>query len=151
MLKQNLKTGIWNCCGFASLERSPVVLHAGFVTIRLQPQMKKYRSLWCMSTTNHNILYFVRVSSTTAINTAIWLWKAQNRHERRGFGTSMLPQNLMQPPAREDPSSPLKPSPGASRPQGAEVVQIGRNSVEMWRFRQKRLKSGEAYREVGCW
>jgi hypothetical protein len=27
----------------------------GFITIRLQPQMKKYRSLWYKSTTNHNI------------------------------------------------------------------------------------------------
>jgi hypothetical protein len=26
-----------------------------FITTRLQPQMKKYRCLWCMSTANHNI------------------------------------------------------------------------------------------------
>jgi hypothetical protein len=26
-----------------------------FMTVRLQPQMKKYRSLWYKSTTNHNI------------------------------------------------------------------------------------------------
>ncbi len=25
------------------------------LTVRLQPQMKKYRSPWCMSTKNHNI------------------------------------------------------------------------------------------------
>jgi hypothetical protein len=26
-----------------------------FMTVRLQPQMKKYRCLWCVSTINHNI------------------------------------------------------------------------------------------------
>jgi hypothetical protein len=33
-----------------------------FITTRLQPQMKKYRCLWCMSTANHNIWYFGHVS-----------------------------------------------------------------------------------------
>ena len=37
------------------------VFPPGFITIRLQPQMKKYRCLWCMSTANHNILYFVHI------------------------------------------------------------------------------------------
>jgi hypothetical protein len=37
------------------------VFHPGPVTIRLKPQMKKYRSLWYKSTTNHNILYFLSI------------------------------------------------------------------------------------------
>jgi hypothetical protein len=35
----------------------------GIFTIRLKPQMKKYRSLWYMSTANHNILYFLHIYS----------------------------------------------------------------------------------------
>jgi hypothetical protein len=44
----------------------------------VKPQMKKYRCPWCMSTQNHNILYFVNISRTFPLNTAICLWKAQN-------------------------------------------------------------------------
>jgi hypothetical protein len=51
-----------------------------FVTIRLQPQMKKYRCRWYKSTTNHNILYFLYIPRIRFLNTAICLWKAQNSH-----------------------------------------------------------------------
>ena len=47
--------------------------------------MKKYRSLWCMSTTNHNILYFAVIPCTLFLNTGICLWKAQNSLARRGL------------------------------------------------------------------
>jgi hypothetical protein len=47
--------------------------------------MKKYRSLWCMSTTNHNILYLAHIPRTQLLNTAICLWKAQNSLALRGL------------------------------------------------------------------
>jgi hypothetical protein len=47
--------------------------------------MKKYRSLWCMSTTNHNILYFAVIPGTSLLNTGICLWKAQNSLVWRGL------------------------------------------------------------------
>jgi RimJ/RimL family protein N-acetyltransferase len=40
--------------------------------------MKKYRCLWCMSTTNHNILYFVHIPRIYFPNKGNCLWKAQN-------------------------------------------------------------------------
>jgi hypothetical protein len=49
-----------NCnpnCGFLRLRRRLIaasLLSAGFMVL-LQPQMKKYRCLWCLSTPNHNI------------------------------------------------------------------------------------------------
>jgi len=56
--------------------------------------MKKYRSLWYMSTTNHNILYFVDITRIRFLNTAICLWKVQNSLVRGGFSGSKLPQLL---------------------------------------------------------
>jgi hypothetical protein len=53
-----------------------------FITIRLQPQMKKYRCLWGLSTTNHNILYFVRIPGTRPLNARLCLWKAQTALRR---------------------------------------------------------------------
>jgi hypothetical protein len=55
--------------------------------------MKKYRCPWCVSTENHNILYFVVVSGTSTQNTAICLWKASNSLARRRFAPSDLPKN----------------------------------------------------------
>jgi hypothetical protein len=63
--------------------------------------MKKYRSLWCMSTTNHNILYFACIRRTSMLNTAICLWKAQNGRNERGFRQSKMPQNLRKSPGRQ--------------------------------------------------
>jgi hypothetical protein len=51
----------------------------------VKPQMKKYRCLWCMSTTNHYILYFVNISRTCPLNTVIYLWKACNSLAGSGF------------------------------------------------------------------
>jgi hypothetical protein len=61
------------------------VFHPGPVTIRLKPQMKKYRSLWYKSTTNHNILYFLSIPGIRSLNTAICLWKAENTPMNRGL------------------------------------------------------------------
>jgi hypothetical protein len=58
----------------------------------VKPQMKKYRCPWCMSTKNHNILYFVCISSICPLNTAICLWKAQTSLSWRGFRGQNCPQ-----------------------------------------------------------
>jgi hypothetical protein len=50
--------------------------------------MKKYRSLWYMSTTNHNILYLADMQGISLLNTGNRLWKAQNSLARRGLGLS---------------------------------------------------------------
>jgi hypothetical protein len=48
-----------------------------FIPIRLQPQLKKYRCLWCMSTRNHYILYFLHLPSLDFPNKGKSLCKAQ--------------------------------------------------------------------------
>jgi hypothetical protein len=54
------------------------LLHTGPRITILQPQMKKYRSLWCMSTTNHKILYFPHIRGIFLLNSGLRLWKAGN-------------------------------------------------------------------------
>ena len=56
-----------------------------FITIRLQPQMKKYRCLWCKSRINHYILYLVHDSGLLFPNKGTCLWKARDSLARRGF------------------------------------------------------------------
>jgi hypothetical protein len=56
--------------------------------------MKKYRALLCMSTTNHNILYFLFISRISLANNRNRLWKAQKPQARRGLGPPALPQVL---------------------------------------------------------
>ena len=63
-----------------------------FLTPCLQPQMKTYRCPWCVSRTNHNILYFGGISRTSSLNTAICLWKVRNSSVRRGSARFKLPQ-----------------------------------------------------------
>jgi hypothetical protein len=47
--------------------------------------MKKYRSLWGKSTTNHNRLYFNGICGIRFLNTRICLWKVRNRPAKRGI------------------------------------------------------------------
>jgi hypothetical protein len=61
-------------------------LHTDPRTTILQPQMKKYRSLWCMSTTNHKILYLPHIPGILLLNSGICLWKAGNPLAARAFG-----------------------------------------------------------------
>jgi hypothetical protein len=56
--------------------------------------MKKYRSLWCMSTTNHNILYFLNIRGIRLVNNGNRLWKAQKAQAWRGVGLPILPHML---------------------------------------------------------
>jgi hypothetical protein len=55
--------------------------------------MKKYRCPWYVSTTNHNILYFVSVSRTCSLNTAICLWKVANGLVWSGVARFVLQSN----------------------------------------------------------
>jgi hypothetical protein len=47
--------------------------------------MKKYRDLWGMSTTNHNILYFSHIPEALRPNSCICLWKAQTAPRGAAF------------------------------------------------------------------
>jgi hypothetical protein len=47
--------------------------------------MKKYRSLLCLSTKNHNILCFVTIPGIYLPNKGDCLWKAANAHAGREF------------------------------------------------------------------
>jgi len=67
------------------------------VTICLKPQMKKYRSLWYKSTTNHNILYFGNIHRISSLNTRNCLWKAQNTLAQRGFSLPPMRRARCQP------------------------------------------------------
>jgi hypothetical protein len=71
--------------------------------------MKKYRSLGYMSTTNHNILYFVDVPRTILLNMGIRLWKARKTLIWRRFLAQFLPQIL----CNRLPASRLQPYPEA--------------------------------------
>ncbi len=64
----------------------------GFLTVRLQPQMKKYRCLWWMSTPGHNILYFFVICRILLLNAGICLWKAPNSPSQRGFPGCFPPE-----------------------------------------------------------
>jgi len=103
-----------------------------FMTIRLQPQMKKYRCLWCKSTTNHYILYFVHTFVIHFINKGNSLWKARNRLVRRRFRERLCLQTRATS-ALGLPADPFpKPSPRRARVQGAETVQSSRKRCELW-------------------
>jgi|HubBroStandDraft_2_1064218.scaffolds.fasta_scaffold2506769_1 hypothetical protein len=94
--------------------------------------MKKYRSLWYKSTTNHNILYFSNISSIQPLNTGILLWKVGNSLVQRGFRGQFLTQILCirGPERRLTLASPavsgfnLKPSPPGAPTQDAKPVQF---------------------------
>jgi len=106
-----------------------------FVTVRLQPQMKKYRCPWYVSTTNHNILYFVGISRTCSLNTAICLWKVANGPVWRGVARSVLRWNRGKPDRKPGPAPipvpPSKRSPSPALSQGAELVQNGASPVRI--------------------
>jgi hypothetical protein len=70
--------------------------HRAFVKICLTPQMKKYRSLWGMSTRNHNILYFVHIPRINLLNSPLCLWKARNPLQPRAFPPREFAPTLMQ-------------------------------------------------------
>jgi hypothetical protein len=92
--------------------------------------MKKYRSLWCMSTTNHNILYLACIPRTCLLNTAICLWKAQDSRSQCGLCGLVLLQTGCTRGAGRPCSGPMqKPSPRHTGKQGSKTVQSGRIPV----------------------
>ena len=94
--------------------------------------MKTYRCPWCVSRTNHNILYFVHISRTSSLNTAICLWKLRISLAPRGFPRSILPQIQGMIGASPRPPRPcLNPSPARTPAQGAEPVHFARTSVQV--------------------
>jgi hypothetical protein len=109
LLKQ---TGNWDwkvLLNLVSQRHSGGSSHRSIVKLRLLPQMKKYRCLWCVSTRNHNILYFVCIPRTILLNTGLSLWKAQKTLARRALEPSSFAPNLMQLwPFCVSPAPPLK-------------------------------------------
>jgi hypothetical protein len=88
--------------------------------------MKTYRSLLCLSTKNHNILYFLNIPGTNFPNKGICLWKASKLQAGRGFGPPNLPQSRCNPPGGSGRLAlRFKPSPWRNREQGTETVQFG--------------------------
>jgi len=102
------------------------------VTVPLQPQMKKYRCPWYMSTKNHNILYFVRIWSIRSLNTAIRLWKAPNSL----VGCGLCSSNCTKTGENQTPLQASSPIPSLSprwRPHKAQnQCSFSDFSVHMW-------------------
>jgi hypothetical protein len=99
--------------------------------------MKKYRSLLCMSTTNHNILYFLFISRTSFANNGNRLWKAQNPQARRALGRPILPQILCSRGSVPVSGIFQKPSPRRRRAQGAESVHFDPAAVQPVEIREE--------------
>src|ERR1039457_472071 len=94
--------------------------------------MKTYRCPWCVSRTNHNILYFVHISRTSSLNTAICLWKLRFSLAQQGFQRSEFASNPRQCAGRSRTSiSSTNPSPRRTPAQGAEPVHFARGSVQV--------------------
>ncbi len=109
-----------------------------FVTVRLQPQMKKYRCPWYVSTQNHNILYFVHIWRICSLNTALCLWKALRSLVRCGVARFKCRES------RAIVACKTKASPLLDRKQGARSVQFavrGCADVDKW---------GPVCAEAGC-
>jgi hypothetical protein len=83
------------------------------MTIRLQPQMKKYRCLWYMSTTNHNILYFVAINGINFPNKGNYLWKAPKLPAEDGVQAVEIPPAIASP-GSENPQRRSLPGPAFS-------------------------------------
>jgi hypothetical protein len=60
-----------------------------------------------MSTTNHNILYFVVIRGTRPLNMGICLWKAQNRLSERGLDAEVAPK-IVQTLRRPSDPAPIR-------------------------------------------
>jgi hypothetical protein len=128
------KLGLESTSNLVSLRPPGGVVTPGIIKIRLQPQMKKYRSLWYVSTRNHNILYFVCVPRTRLLNTATCLWKAQKSLAGRGLSSPKVrPLFDASPVLPVAPGHPLQPClskapinrrPARTPPQDARTVQI---------------------------
>ncbi len=88
--------------------------------------MKKYRCLWCLSTKNHNILYFVHIRGIYFPNKGKCLWKARSPLRGAGFRGQLCPKSGATAKIRGGIPLKSKPSPRRERGQEAEMVQIQR-------------------------
>jgi len=133
LLRGTEKARSEHAASFSSQRPPGGFLRRSLLTVRLQPQMKKYRCLWCVSTTNHNILYFLIIFSIRLFNTGIRLWKAQKSLARCGLLRVCLTPKIRATPCWRAGFAPLhKPSPGGGREQGLETVQNGVQLCERW-------------------
>jgi hypothetical protein len=114
----------------------PVLIGQLFITVRLKPQMKKYRCLWCMSTSNHNIWYFGHVCRHLI---------AKPRHSAVESSKRPCLERFLHPPTAPEPlqtepfsrsrrSIPsLAPIPNPNKPQKQpETVHFDVTNVRMW-------------------
>jgi hypothetical protein len=124
-----------NCRSSSGCSR---VFRPGNVTVCLQPQMKKYRCPWGVSTANHNILYFVDISRTRSLNTAKWPVESSNSLAGRGLFECGLPQVQCRWAFHRWglPNSKRIP-----RPIGVQAVKMGQNGgLSLWRCGQMGLQ-----------
>ncbi len=96
--------------------------------------MKKYRCLWYVSTTNHNILYLVHIQGISLLNSGTCLWKAQNSLARRELGAPVLPRFLCTPAFGSTLGLLYKPGPHHERMQGPNLVHHARSPVQIVRI-----------------
>jgi hypothetical protein len=85
-----------------------------------------------MSTTNHNILYFLCNRGTFFANSGNRLWKAWMRQEWRGVGRLNLPEMLCELGSAAHLLVIDKRIPRRGRGQGAGLVQFMCGCVEKW-------------------
>ena len=95
------------------------------VTPRLQPQMKKYRCLWGMSTANHNILYSLVICGTSSLNTADLPVESSNGLAECGVSSGVMPQKRCRRGFRALGFLKNKRIPAEGAGQGSETVEIG--------------------------
>jgi hypothetical protein len=100
----------------------------------VKPQMKKYRCLWGVSTTNHNILYFVVISGIPSLNTAFCLWKPGISLARRGFFARPLPQIRFKPGSRAASRHGFSVFPPHTPHKAQKQGTFGDFPVQMWTF-----------------
>ena len=97
--------------------------------------MKKYRCPWCLSTGNHNILYFVDISGTCSLNTAICLWKASKALLGAALRGLICPKTGANPKATDGPARfpyhRLSVAPCLDPAQDAGVVQLAGRTVRV--------------------
>jgi hypothetical protein len=109
--------------GYVFLSGLPAGNCAELITIHEQPQMKKYRYLWSVSTINHYILYFVHIPRPHIPESGLLPVESSNHLGGRGFQRSLLPQLQ----CNRVLARPLSPFPSLA-------LAATRNKAQKWRF-----------------
>lgn len=108
--------------------------HRSFVKIRLEPQMKKYRSLWCLSRQNHNILCFVFYRGINLPNMGSSLWKAAKVLARCGPGCPICLKAGAGAAFPPTPASKTRLFLAESSGKGQYRCSLGVRLCELWRL-----------------